>query len=259
MVKIMDVRITLLEMINHLLLKHTDLAPQIESLSAQAQGKRPTVFVDKSQIYFSLNDLDRKLEKYLDFNNGYYVELGANDGVTQSNTLHYELYKNWRGILIEPTPHNYIKCREQRGAKNSIFCNACVSFEYKEKFVEILFSNLMSSPLGLETDLLDPKAHAELGRQFLFTSEDIFSFGSLAKPLNSILTDAGAPACIDFLSLDVEGAELEVLKGINYNQFSFKYMLIECRDVEKINTYLSPLNYVLCDQLSEHDYLFKKN
>ena len=35
--------------------------------------------------YFSLIDLDKKLEKYLDFDNGYFVELGANDGVNQSN------------------------------------------------------------------------------------------------------------------------------------------------------------------------------
>ena len=42
---------------------------------------------------FALNDLDRKLEKYLDYQNGFFVELGANDGFTQSNTLFLESKK----------------------------------------------------------------------------------------------------------------------------------------------------------------------
>jgi len=40
--------------------------------------------------YFALNDLDKKIERYLDFDNGFFVELGANDGVNQSNTLFFE-------------------------------------------------------------------------------------------------------------------------------------------------------------------------
>ena len=104
---------------------------------------------EKKIVYYSLNDLDKKIEKYLDINNGFSVELGANDGVTQSNTLHFEKFRNWRGILIEPTPHNYLLCRENRSPENSIYCCACTSFDYKEKFVEIAYSNLMSSPLGL--------------------------------------------------------------------------------------------------------------
>lgn len=43
--------------------------------------------------YFSLNQLDRKLEEFVDYNNGYFVELGANDGVTQSNTLYFERHR----------------------------------------------------------------------------------------------------------------------------------------------------------------------
>ena len=50
--------------------------------------------------YFSLNDLDKKLEKYLDFDYGYFVELGANDGVNQSNTLFFERFRGWKGVLI---------------------------------------------------------------------------------------------------------------------------------------------------------------
>ena len=44
---------------------------------------------------FSLNQLDKKLEKFVNYNDGYYVELGANDGVSQSNSLYFETKRNW--------------------------------------------------------------------------------------------------------------------------------------------------------------------
>jgi hypothetical protein len=115
----------------------------------------------------------------------------------------------------------------------------------------------MSVSLNVETDVADPVAHAELGRQFLRPGETLFTFGALAVPLNSILLDANAPKLIDFLSLDVEGAELEVLKGIDHDAFRFRYMLVECRDLSRLANYLGPLQYSLLEKFNEHDYLFK--
>lgn len=207
--------------------------------------------------YYSLNDLDKKMEKYLNYDNGFFVELGANDGISQSNTLYFERRKNWGGVLIEPTPHNYILCRKNRSAGNKIYCCACTSFDYGEKFVEIAYSNLMSAPIGLESDITDPMEHARTGKQFLNSSEDNFIFGALARPLNSLLIEADAPANIDFLSLDVEGAEIEVLKGIDHNRFRFKYMCIENRNKANLVTYLNTVGYDFIEQLSEQDYLFK--
>jgi FkbM family methyltransferase len=206
--------------------------------------------------YYSLNALDRKLEKYVDFDSGYFVELGANDGVTQSNSLYFEKSRNWRGLLVEPTPQNYLKCRQNRAAKNSIYCAACVSFDYGKEFVRIAYSNLMSTPVDLESDILDPLGHAQLGNQFLGKTDTVFEFGAVARTLNSLMVDAGAPKLIDFLSLDVEGAELEVLKGVDHRQFRFKYILVECRDFERLNAYLLQNDYSFVEKLSEQDYLF---
>ena len=50
---------------------------------------------------------------------------------------------------------------------------------------------------------------------------------------------------------------MEVLKGINFDHYSFKYMLIEIRNLKPIENFLIVLGYVLEKQLSEHDYLFK--
>lgn len=209
-----------------------------------------------SKQYFGLDNLDEKLEKYLNYDNGFFVELGANDGVNQSNTFYYELFRNWTGVLIEPIPHNYFKCKSHRSNRTKVYCNACTSFDFKEKFVEIIYSNLMSISKGLETDIVDQDAHAEKGRKFLDSIEENISFGAVARTLNEILKDAEAPELIDFLSLDVEGAEIDVLKGINHDQYKFKFMCIECRSIDKLLDYLLPRGYQLVDKLSEHDYVF---
>jgi FkbM family methyltransferase len=207
--------------------------------------------------YHSINELDKQLEKYVDYDDGFYVELGANDGVVQSNSLYFELRRNWKGVLIEPSPHNFLLCREQRSNRNQIFCNACVSFDYTDKYVDIKYANLMSISENLELDLDDKELHIEAGTKYLTETDTVFAFGAAAATLTSLLERANAPKVIDFLSLDVEGAELEVLRGLNFKKFSFKYMLIEIRDLQRMEGFLMAHGYVLEKQLSPHDYLFK--
>lgn len=206
--------------------------------------------------YFSINNLDKQLEKYLGHEGGYFVELGAYDGVTQSNSLYFEINKGWSGVLIEPVPHNFLLCVEQRNGNNKYFCNACTSFDYPHKYVEMQYSSLMSVSKDLDLDVEDIDAHVQESKKYFTNIEPIFSFGALARPLNDLLTEAKAPSVIDFLSLDVEGAELDVLKGINFNIYRFRYILVELRDLSRVEQFLIQHGYRLIDQLSFHDYLF---
>ena len=162
--------------------------------------------------FYSLNELDKKLRTRISKRSGFFVEIGANDGVNQSNTLHFEQALGWRGVLVEPIPHRFLECKKNRSNENAIFCNACVSDDYKNEFVKIVYSNLMSVAPELDLDLERPYEHVATGRQFLDSHEVTFTFGAVARTLTSILDEASAPNFIDLFSLDVEGAELEVLK-----------------------------------------------
>ena len=63
---------------------------------------------------FAMNDLDRRLEPYLFSSDGFYVELGVNDGFSQSNTFFLER-KGWSGILVEPCPNLFFEALYYRG------------------------------------------------------------------------------------------------------------------------------------------------
>lgn len=206
--------------------------------------------------YHGLNALDRKMRRYIDFDGGYFVEAGANDGVSQSNTLYYERDRGWRGVLVEPSHANYFKCRANRSPATKVFCAACVPFGYRERFVPMLYSNLMSVSELDGTDLEDPKAHVEIGRSFLPPHEDVVAYGAIPRTLNELLVEAGSPRVIDFFSLDVEGNERQVLEGVDHAQFRFRHLLVECRSLPRMTEYLESHGYRFREALSSHDYLF---
>lgn len=208
--------------------------------------------------YFGLNNLDRKILTYVNHKNGFYVELGANDGIAQSNTKHLELYKNWNGILIEPSEQQFRKLTKFRKKNNYFFNCACVATDFPRKSIQIMYSNLMSTPLEGRSDIADPITHAKLGEQHS-EKEKSFIFEVEARTLQSIFNEVSAPAVIDFMSLDVEGGELEVLNGIDFGKTNFDFILIETRSFKKICNFLDSVNYKFVAQLSHHDFLFTWN
>ena len=104
------------------------------------------IFTDKfdltnKEASFSLNDLDLKLKKYLNYENGFFIEIGANDGVSQSNTLYYEINKGWKGVLVEPNFNNYLFLKYLRSSKNFFYNNVCVSDDFKEDYIELFYNS----------------------------------------------------------------------------------------------------------------------
>ena len=207
--------------------------------------------------YFGLNSIDQKLESLLPHRNGFYVELGANDGAFQSNSYFFELKKGWTGVLVEPAPNLYLSCLKRRSPQNHIAAVACTPFGFSEKYVALSYANAMTLSRDLELDIADSEEHLRLAEQWLPPREATFEFGARAATLNSVLEDANAPSDIDFLSLDVEGAELAVLQGVDFEKYKFKYIVVESRDVRKVERFLEPKGYRLLEVLSQHDFLFE--
>ena len=113
----------------------------------------------------------------------------------------------------------------------------------------------MTVALQGENDLANRENHAKNGQIFL-GDEVTYRFTSQARTLQNILDEVNRPDLIDLLSLDVEGSELEVLKGIDFEKTKLRYILIETRSVSMISKFLESKNMQLVAQLSIHDYLF---
>jgi FkbM family methyltransferase len=210
------------------------------------------------------NKIQKNLKKFLNFKNGFFLEVGSYDGLLFSNTLDLEINLNWRGILIEPDFNQYIKCVKNR--PNTIVVNAALvsgGGAFSKKNNKVLFPERSSLMAKIKQENI-----FNLFRLFFrkLTYVNSISLGSLLSNLD--ITK------IDFFSLDVEGNELEVLKGINFNDVDIKYICIEIWNKEKIKIFdfLEKNNYSFIKDLSEfnkqnypnwsgdhHDYLFKKN
>lgn len=192
-----------------------------------------------------LKGLDKRLISYLDLDTkGFYVELGAYDGVEQSNTYALQRRYGWSGILIEPSPEKYVKCLKNRdfGNRPSIFCNACVDKNYLNEFVRIESAGLMSTASGLDLNETESKKHADMGLEYLANKGQRFVYGAKARTLTEILETARCPKEFDLLSLDVEGNELSVLRGLDFDMYAPTRILVEVRS-SSIELYLSQFGY----------------
>ena len=207
--------------------------------------------------YWGLDNLDKNLIEIIGKEHGFFVELGANDGISYSNTKHLEMFLGWHGVLVEPYPANFKKLAKTRSGQTHSFKAACVSFDFPRSQMELTYSNLMTIAMEGSSDIKDRKLHAESGRRWLKRHEKINPFVAPARTLSSILDEANAPNKIDLLSLDVEGGELEVLNGVDHKKYRFKWILVESRDEQRILKYLVHLGYKLHSKMTGNDYLFQ--
>ncbi len=223
---------------------------KIHPLVWEKLGQAKKEFAYTSQKYHCDENLIPIFQKYFSKDNGFYVDVGANDGRAASNTYHLEKVQNWQGVLIEPIMHLHFRSRQIRDLnRNSFFNCALVSNSYKEKTVELLYSGLMT--ISSES-IFSGKEWADTGSKFLGNSEVVTTFYSVARTLQSVLIESNAPARIDFLTIDVEGAELSILQGVNFSDWVFEYILIETAEGSEAFMKLVNEGYIHTKSISQN-------
>lgn len=192
------------------------------------------------KFYGGISRTGEPIDQYLDRvifqgkEGGVFVELGGYDGEFFSNTLFFEEQRGWSGILIEPSPA-YMKCAKRR--KSVVFHYACVD----DPSIKSLVGNFKGSPVdGLNISKARQNGEVEVP----------------TITLSTLLTRCHMEE-IDFLSLDVEGVEVQVLQGMG--DFRPKYMLIETfgMNVKEINDWMTNAGYSFMENLTEFNR--KKN
>jgi FkbM family methyltransferase len=208
------------------------------------------------QPYTAMYGMDRRLEKYLGFRGGTFIEAGANDGIAQSNTYFLEKKFGWQGLLVEPVPKYHHMCRRARRAR-TVNCGLG-PFHKEGTELEMLAGGLMSLPLSVDQKLLRGRSvrqHAEFGaREYGGAVAQLVR--TRVRALSNLLDELDIRE-VDFFSLDVEGFELEVLKGLDFSRHAPRYLLIETEQLPEVSALLGA-RYRMIDVLSHHDYLFRR-
>jgi len=172
------------------------------------------------------DDDPRLVREFFGGAKGYFVDVGANDPKAWSQTWHLE-QAGWSGVLVEPIPELAEKLRQERTAK--VFAFACSAPANSGTTMTINLAGVHSS--------LNPD-------HFVFGMRREGIIEVPVKTLDEILTDAMAPVPLDFVSIDVESHEIDVLEGFNLKRWRPRLMLVEdlVQDL-KLHRYLRARGY----------------
>lgn len=171
--------------------------------------------------------LDELLWHHLDQRGGTFVEAGAHDGVTYSNTYWLERFQDWTGVLVEPVAEAAQRARSARPG-SQVFHAALVEPARAGEEVSLVALDLAStveSAFGGDEERMG--AHLEHGARTQPVAPRVERAPGMT--LSSIL-DAAGVTDIDLLSLDVEGSEVAALQGLDLTRHRPRFILVEVLD-----------------------------
>lgn len=189
---------------------------------------------------------------------GVFFEAGANDGISFSNKAYLERYCGWTGILVEALPHKFVECVKNRPGNIVEHC-ALVPASFSRTYVEIRYTGLSSQCPQLSD--LDPESHvANEARYLLGWEKRLFGqvFLAPARTLAEVLAKHGVRH-VDFMSLDLEGAEVEALKGMDFEACVVDRLLIETLgESDTVDDLLVKRGFRRSAQFTHRDYFYRR-
>lgn len=160
----------------------------------------------------------------------FFVEIGANDGLHLSNTYALEASFGWHGLVSEANKELIPKLQKNRG---SCLIDSRAVTKYSGQ--ELVFTETKNS---VYSALKGTSIHLEQQHNSVETIV-------MSVSLTDLLIEKKAPSYIDFLSIDTEGNEYDILSGLNFNKFSFSFITVEAsRDSEEISNLLESKGYI---------------
>ncbi len=175
--------------------------------------------------YYSKNGEDYLLWRFFEGKTqGFYIDIGAFDGVHLSNSLTFE-QMGWQGICVEPHPVIFPYCLKNRPGSLCLeqACVAPGAADTVPFYAEEM--GLLSSTISSEDKFLDVK------RRYGTRKLEFNGFRELQVPavtVNRLLeTHCPKQKIVDFISMDTEGNELDVLRGIDFHRYDIRVLVVE--------------------------------
>jgi FkbM family methyltransferase len=166
-------------------------------------------------MFMSQTGEDRLLaERFASRQSGYFVEVGAFNGVDHSNSYYFEQI-GWHGVLVEANPKLAAQCREARPNSQVFECAVVAPGSPATVMFEVAEGDLALSSLAITRDMMRRVPGRKLTRIEVTT-----------RTLDSILQDSKLPS-IDFMTIDVEGHELQALQGLSLGKWQPDVLILE--------------------------------
>lgn len=170
-------------------------------------------FYRKFKTSFSKSGEDIQLWQLLKKEKGVYIDVGAHHPILGNNTYFFYL-RGWQGINVEPNSTFEPLYKKFRG-KDYLYKGGIANFDGELEYFEFstdvfnTFSGSHIEKLNLEDKISDSNQIPVI---------------TLSTLIRNYLQE---PFSIDFLSVDVEGMELEVMQGNDWSKFRPRYILLE--------------------------------
>lgn len=204
--------------------------------------------------YKSQYNQDRFLNEKFFHNkkNGVFVDIGAHDGVSLSNSYFFEKDLEWKGLCIEPIPTLFEQLDKNR---DCIKIQGCAWSEDTVKKFRMIkgYAEMLSGIV----DTYEPNHVKRIDDECKSTDGSYEDVDMPCYNINNLLEKYGLLK-VDFLSIDTEGSELEILKTIDFDRFDIKIILVENNyNDNNLRKFLNSKNYNLDYRLSIDDVFVK--
>lgn len=171
--------------------------------------------------------------------NGFFVEFGATDGVLLSNTYMLESQFDWEGLLAEPNPEYFSELCKNRSSKAS---DACISGRTGDTVDFVL-----ADEFGTIKDYIGDDEHADRRNSYAELPEAVVTLSTVS--LDDFLKQNDAPKHIDYISVDTEGSEFDILAPFPFEDWDVSVWTVEHNFTEN--------RQKIFELMSGHGYLRK--
>ena len=204
-------------------------------------------------LKFSENDYDKWLLHKTNFKRqGFFVDIGAGDGIIGSNTFLLEKFYNWQGICVDPNPA-FLK--SLCGSRDCLISDLAV---YKQSGKVLPFKHLQQH----RTEFIGWHFRSGLAENVDKTSVQFDDHRVYSITLNDLLELYAAPKEIDYISIDTEGSEVDILGNFDFDKYNIKFFTIESNNEEtrnKVIDIMSKNKYNIIEDLETKEDRFEKH
>ena len=180
----------------------------------------------------------RVIQTYNNKEDGFFIEIGASDGINLSNTYLLETKYKWKGICCEPVPNKFKELVNNR--PNSI-CYSEAVFNQSGLSLNFDIANNFDLLSGISEYIDAYKSTVDKNK----TSIEVQTISLL-----DVLEKSNAPKFIEYMSIDTEGSELEIIKNFDFEKYTFGLIDIE-------HNYIEPRRTEIYNLLSSKGYVYE--